>query len=75
MISTILRLHVQMALGGHETTGETIFIEPKADISPADAKIVADLSRITAMLNKTAHGTCFSAAAFGDAYARIRTLP
>lgn len=75
LISTILRLHVQMALGGHETTGETIFIEPKANISPADAKIVADLSRITAMLNKSAHGTCFSAAAFGDAYARIRTVP
>lgn len=75
LISTILRLHVQMALGGHETTGETVFIEPKPDISPADAKIVAELQTIATMLNKSAHGTCFNAATFGDGFSRIYVEP
>lgn len=75
LISTILRLHVQMALGGHETTGETIFIEPKANITPADAKIVDELKAVCAMLNKSAHSTCFNAVTFGDAYARVYVKP
>lgn len=73
LISTILRLHVQMALGGHETTGETIFIEAKPDASEADKKIVKKLQFIAKMLNKHAHGMCFNACAFGDAYARLYT--
>lgn len=73
LISTILRLHVQMALGGHETTGETIFIEAKPGISAADQKAVDELQFIAAILNKHAHGICFNACAFGDAYARLYT--
>jgi hypothetical protein len=73
LISTILRLHVQMALGGHETTGETIFIEPKPGISAADKKAVDELQFIAKILNKHAHSMCFTACAFGDAYARLYT--
>jgi len=73
LISTILRLHVQMALGGHETTGETIFIEPKPGISAADKKLVDELQFIAKILNKHAHSMCFTACAFGDAYARLYT--
>lgn len=73
LISTILRLHVQMALGGHETTGETIFIEAKPDASAADKKLVAELQFIAKILNKHAHSMCFNACAFGDAYARLYT--
>lgn len=71
LMSTILRLHVQMALGGHETTGATIFIEPKPNAKPAEAKIVEELATISAMLNPFAHGLCFNACGFGDSYARV----
>jgi hypothetical protein len=73
LISTILRLHVQMALGGHETTGETIFIEAKPNASAADKKLVDELQFIAKILNKHAHGICFKATAFGDAFARLYT--
>lgn len=76
IISTALRLHVTMALGGHETTGDTVFIEAKPDIKEGDArmKIVEDLQRVVApILNAHAHTLCFNAAGFGDAYARVLT--
>lgn len=73
LISTILRLHVQMALGGHETTGETIFIEAKPNASAADRKAIDELQFIAKILNKHAHGMCFNACAFGDSYARLYT--
>jgi len=75
LISTALRNNVQMALGGHETTGETIFIEPKPKISSADKKMVADLAGVLKMLNDSAHSMSFNAAGFGDGYARAYTVP
>lgn len=74
--STGLRLHVTMALGGHETTGDTVFIERKADIKEGSqqAKIVEELQLVIApKLNKHAHSVCFNACGFGDAYARVYT--
>jgi len=73
LISTILRLHVQMALGGHETTGETVFIEAKPAATPAEVKLVEELQEIAAILNKSAHSICFNACAFGDSYGRVMT--
>ncbi len=76
IISSALRLHVTMALGGHETTGETVFIERVSDVKDGDkrAKIVDELVRdIAPILNKHAHTLCFNACGFGDAYARIYT--
>lgn len=75
LINTALRLKVQMALGGHETTGETIFLEPKPEISPSDKKLVEELAPLVQMFNDSAHSMCFNAAGFGDAYARIYTEP
>ncbi|MFJ3487110.1 hypothetical protein ACIPL1_27380 [Pseudomonas sp. NPDC090202] len=75
LISTALRSNVQMALGGHETTGETLFMEPKPKISSADKKMVDELAPVIKMLNDSAHSMCFSASGFGDAYARIYTVP
>lgn len=74
IVSTGLRLHVTMALGGHETTGDTVFIERKPDIPDGDqrAKIVEELVRdLSGILNKNAHQTCFKAAGYGDAYGRL----
>lgn len=76
IISSALRLHVTMALGGHETTGETVFIERKSDIKDGDkrAAIVDDLVRqVAPILNKHAHSICFNACGFGDAYGRVYT--
>lgn len=74
--STGLRLHVTMALGGHETTGDTVFIERKADIKEGSQqdKIVQELQMVLApLLNKHAHTICFNGCGFGDAYARVYT--
>ncbi len=74
LISTALRNNVQMALGGHETTGETIFIEPKPGISSADKKMVEELKAVIKLLNDSAHAMSYNAAGFGDAYARVYTV-
>lgn len=73
LMNTILRLHVQMALGGHETTGETIFIEPKPGASPAERKMVDELQGLAKLFNQSAHQVCFNAAAYGDAFATLYT--
>jgi hypothetical protein len=75
LISTALRQNVQMALGGHETTGKTLFIEHKPGISAADRKLVDDLAKVIQFLNDSAHPMCFNAAGFGDSYARVYTEP
>lgn len=75
LVNTALRLKVQMALGGHETTGETVFIEPKPGITPADRKLVEELAPLLTILNESAHSMCFNAAGFGDAYGRVYTEP
>lgn len=75
IISTALRLHVTQALGGHETTGDVVFIEPAAEKQKApEAKLVEELrADLVPMFNTIAHQICFNGLAFGDAYARIYT--
>jgi hypothetical protein len=75
MISTALRNNVQMALGGHETTGETIFLEPKPNISSADKKMLNDLAPIVKMLNDSCHSMGVGATGFGDSYAKLYVVP
>jgi hypothetical protein len=75
LMNTILRLHVQMALGGHETTGETVFIEPKPDATAGDKKMVDELQMLAGFFNKNAHQICFNAAGYGDAFARLYVRP
>lgn len=75
IISTALRTHVTQALGGHETSGDTIFIEPKPDAKGPDKKRVQEIAdMLSPHLNSAAHGLCFNAAGFGDAYARMFTI-
>lgn len=71
LMNTILRLHVQMALGGHETTGETVFIEPKPGISAGEKKMVDELQCLAKFFNQNAHQVCFNAAGYGDAFAML----
>ncbi|QIB08989.1 hypothetical protein GZ982_30030 (plasmid) [Pseudomonas fluorescens] len=74
LISTALRNNIQMALGGHETTGETVFLEAKPRISRGDQKMVDELAPVIKMLNDSAHSMGFNAGGFGDAYARLYTV-
>jgi len=71
LMNTILRLHVQMALGGHETTGETVFIEAKPGANAAEKKMVDELQMLAKFFNGCAHQVCFNAAGYGDAFARL----
>lgn len=75
IISSALRLHVTQALGGHETTGDTVFLEatPEAEQEKGQRlKVVDELQRDLAHLfNRVAHPVAFNGAAFGDAYARV----
>jgi hypothetical protein len=73
IISSAIRLHVTQALGGHETTGDVVFIEPVAEDATGEPKrIVEELQRdLGPLFNRVAYPTAFNGATFGDAYARI----
>lgn len=75
IISTALRLHVTQALGGHETTGDTVFIETKPDFENTPEGKIADeiKAELLPIFNRIAHGIAFNGAAFGDAYGRVYT--
>lgn len=74
IISSGLSLLVTSALGGHETTGDVVFIEktPEAEkdkrLGAIADEIAADL---TPLFNKIAYQSAYNGAAFGDSYARI----
>lgn len=73
IISSALTLQVTAALGGHETTGDTVFIEktPAADKNKQLAAMVDEISaHLMPMFNKIAFGIAYNGVAFGDAYAR-----
>ncbi|MFM0608670.1 hypothetical protein PQR05_29490 [Paraburkholderia sediminicola] len=74
IISTALRLHVTAALGGHETSGDTVFIEAAADAKKdkAKKKMAAEISKdLSPIFNRIAYTVAFNGAGFGDGYGRI----
>lgn len=76
VISTALRLHVTAALGGHETSGDVVFLEASPSIKgdKAKQKIVDELrTDLAPILNRIAYTVGFNAAAYGDAYGRVYT--
>lgn len=74
IISSAISVLVTAALGGHETTGDIIFIEKKpiarenAELEKMVDEIAADLGPI---FNQIAYTMAFTGAIYGDAYARI----
>lgn len=77
-VNTALWLQTTAALGGHETTGEVVFIEARPDIKDGspEKKIVEDIqSSLTRMINDLAFPAIYTGAAFGDSYARIYSEP
>lgn len=76
LIATALNLHITQSLGGHESTSEVFFIESKPDISKNEQSMVDELRDYLApMLNKMAYEIAYQATSFGDAYARVYSLP
>lgn len=73
IVSTALMLLVTGALGGHETTGDVVFIEKTAAAlkDVAIAKIVDEIGKdIGPLFNQVAYTMAYNGAAFGDGYAR-----
>lgn len=72
--SSALKLQVTSALGGHETSGRTVFIEKSSlcDTDKRKAAIAEEIAaELTPILNNIAFQSAYTACAFGDAYARI----
>jgi hypothetical protein len=74
--SSALGLLVTTALGGHETTGQMVFIEksPAAEQDAQLGRIAEEIAAdLTPLLNRVAFTMGYTGAAFGDAYARVYT--
>jgi hypothetical protein len=72
--SSAMMLLTTSALGGHETTGQTVFIEKKPE-TENDKRLSSIVEEINAdligLFNKIAFTVAYLGANFGDAYARI----
>lgn len=76
IISTAIGLLVTAALGGHETTGDTVFIElaPGVKEGSEQARMVQEIrDALSRQFNLVAAPVAFNACVFGDAYARLYT--
>jgi hypothetical protein len=76
IVSTALRLHVTAALGGHETSGDVVFLEdnPAFKGDKAKAAMVEEIrTDLCAIFNRIAYTAGFNGAGFGDAYGRVYT--
>jgi hypothetical protein len=73
VVSSALGLLVTAALGGHETTGDVVFIEttPTAEKNKQLSYIVDEIrGDVAPLLNKVAYPIAFNGGGFGDAYTR-----
>jgi hypothetical protein len=74
VVSTAIGLLVTSALGGHETSGDLVFIE-KTPAAKGDKRLSAMVEEVAAdmapIFNRVAQQVAYTGAVFGDAYARI----
>lgn len=78
VVGGALRLHVMAALGGDETTGDLVLIEPTAEAKKnAQAeKLAKEINDdLRPLFNRVAQLVAYNGVAFGDAFARIYTQP
>ena len=72
VIGAALNLHVTQALGGHETTGDVIFIEAAPTTTENERKLVEQIQNdLDDLLNHNAYQMALWGCTFGDAYARL----
>lgn len=79
-IAEALSLHVTAALGGHETTGDMIFITPHERVRGKGRrarelreKVEREARHIAPIINRYAYALARQAIGYGDSYARIYT--
>ena len=79
-VSEALSLHVTAALGGHESTGDMIFITPSDHIREGGRrakelrkKVEREAKHIAPLINRHVFSLARQAIAYGDSYARIYT--
>lgn len=79
-IAEALSLHVTAALGGHETTGDVIFITPHERVRGEGTRakklrerVEREAKHIAPLINRYAFTLARQAIAYGDSYARIYT--
>lgn len=71
IIATALKTHAIAALGGHESQGDVVFIQPNSDITEKDELLINELKEdLKDIFNDIAFNITYNAIAFGDAYAR-----
>ena len=76
IVSSAIKLLVTSALGGHETSGDIVFIEkrPAADQNEQLGKMVEEIREdLSGILNRSAYPMAYLGSVFGDSYARIYT--
>ncbi|MDD5273655.1 MAG: hypothetical protein PHU14_13160 [Methylovulum sp.] len=72
--SSALKLLTTTAMGGHEASGDIVFIEKRPTIhnDPHLCALVEEISRdLAPLLNRHIYALAYTGATFGDAYARI----
>lgn len=79
-IAEALSLHVTAALGGHETTGDMIFITPHERVrgkgrraKELRERVEREARHLAPIINRYAFSLARQAIGFGDSYARIYT--
>ena len=79
-IAEALSLHVTAALGGHETTGDMIFITPHERVRGKGRrarelreKVERESRHLAPIINRYAYALARQAIGYGDSYARIYT--
>lgn len=79
-VSEALSLHVTAALGGHESTGDMIFITPNDHIREGGRratdlrkKVEREAKHMAPLINRHVFSLARQAIAYGDSYARIYT--
>ena len=73
IISSAISLLVTAALGGHETSGDLVFVEESANAKENAQlkKIVEDVKRLTPIFNRIAFQMAYTGAVYGDSFARV----
>ncbi|KJV08087.1 hypothetical protein [Methylocucumis oryzae] len=72
--SSSIKLLTTTALGGHDTTGDIVFIEKKPEIQKDQklSKLVEDIAKaVGPILNEVIYSAAYTGAQYGDAYGRI----
>ena len=77
IISTAIQLLVTAALGGHETTGDLVFVEerPIAKENKQLQAVVDDVKTLAPLFNRIAFQMAYTGAIYGDSYARVYSAP